>query len=271
MNKLSNFDFRDNSIAGAYADVLVPLLFEPWARMLVDTHQSWKGKDVLDLATGTGIVAQLLARKVGESGSVVGMDLSQEMLEVAASRAESQSNLSFVLCPAEELDCSDSTFDDVVCQQGFQFFPDKSASTREIYRVLRDGGTAVLSVWRPVAECHFFGAICDSLEAIDECAISEMMRAPFDFLPVSEFVGPFESVGFSAVNVRREQRDLIMRGGIEHVAEAAYSTPIGPKLRALPDDAQARFMEVLTSKAKNLDGDDLTMGQMAANVLIATK
>jgi len=271
MTKSSDFSFGDNSVAGAYADVLVPILFEPWAQALVEINQSWEGSDVLDLATGTGIVAQLLARKVGVSGSVVGMDMNQEMLAVAATRAESQSNLSFTLCPAEKLDCPDNSFDYVVCQQGFQFFSDRNASAREILRTLRDGGTTIISVWRPVSECHFFGAICKSLEAINENAISEMMRAPFDFLPVTELVAPFESAGFSTVDVRREQRDLVMSGGIEHAIEAAYSTPIGPKLRALSEDTQARFIEAFTGNAKGLDGDEFTMGQMAADLLIATK
>ncbi|MEH6552481.1 MAG: hypothetical protein V7744_21100 [Pseudomonadales bacterium] len=128
-----------------------------------------------------------------------------------------------------------------------------------------------MSVWRPVSECHFFGAICESLEFIDEDAISDMMRAPFDFLPVPEFVEPFKSAGFSTVNVHRAQRDLIMSGGIEQAIEAAYSTPIGPKLCALPKASQARFIEALSERVRALDGDNLTMGNMAADVLIATK
>ena len=271
MNNSNDFSFGDNSVAVAYADVLVPLLFEPWAQMLVETDRSWEGSDVLDLATGTGIVAQLMARKVGDSGTVTGMDMSQEMLDAAETRAESQANLNFVLCPAEKINFPNNSFDYVICQQGFQFFADRNTSTKEMLRVLRDGGTAILSVWRPVSECHFFGVICESLESIDEHAISKMMRAPFDFLPVSEFVVPFETAGFSTVNVHREQRDLFMSGGIEQAIEAAYSTPIGPKLRALSKATQAQFIEALSDRARDLDGDNLTMGQMAADVLIATK
>ena len=271
MNKTSDFSFGDKSVAGGYADVLVPILFEPWATSLVEMYRPWEGKQVLDLATGTGIVAQLLAREVTTSGSVIGMDMNQEMLDVAATLAESLSNLSFALCPAEKLDCPDNSFDNVVCQQGFQFFADRTASAKEIHRVLRDGGVAILSVWRPVSECHFFGAICKSLAAVDEGEISDMMRAPFDFMPSSELVGIFESAGFSTVNVRREQRDLVINGGIEQAIEVAYSTPIGPKLAALPKDTQDRFRDALTNNIRDLDGDGITMGQMAADILTAIK
>jgi ubiquinone/menaquinone biosynthesis C-methylase UbiE len=271
MSDSSDFSFDDDSVAGAYADVLVPILFEPWARGLIELNHAWAGCHVLDLATGTGIVAQLLASKVGTSGAVVGMDMNQEMLNAATIRAESFQNLTFVLSPAEQLDCQDASFDHVVCQQGFQFFSDREASSREIYRVLRGGGSVMLSVWRPVVECGFFGAICDSLEAVDEHGIAKAMRVPFDFLPVSELVSPFESAGFAEVEVHIEQRDFVMGGGVEHAIKAAYSTPIGPKLRALPEDTQARFLEAFRARVSSLGGDEITMGKMAADVLVAKK
>lgn len=182
MNTSNDFSFGDNSVAAAYANVLVPMLFEPWAQILVETNQSWEGSDVLDLATGTGIVAQLLAKKVGHSGSVVGMDINQEMLDAAAMRSASHKNIAFALCPAEKIDSPDDSFDHVVCQQS-----------------------------------------------------------------------------------------LLMGSGIKQAIEAAYSTPIGPKLRGLSKAAQSRFIAALSDKASHLGGDDLTMGQMATNVLIATK
>jgi len=216
-------------------------------------------------------VAYLFAREVGVSVSVVGMDMNEEMLDIAASRADSQPNLSFAACRAEELDSPDGSFDYVICQQGFQFFSDRSAAAKEILRVLRDGGTSIVSVWRPISECHFFGAICEALKSIDEDEIAEVMRAPFDFMPRPELVAAFESAGFSAVEVCREQRDLVMAGGTEHAIQATYSTPIGPRLRELTTAAQARFAEALDGRVQDLDGNGGTMGQMASDVLIATK
>ena len=212
-----------------------------------------------------------LAGEVGSSGAVIGMDMNQEMLDVAVARAESQLNLRFVACSAEELACPDGSVDTVTCQQGFQFFPDKGVAAREIFRVLRPGGTAIVSVWRPVSECQLFAVICDALVAIGEHEIANTMRAPFDFMPRSELVAAFESAGFSSVDVNTEEKALVMSGGIQQAIEAAYSTPIGPGLRALAGDTQDRFIELLTAKAEHLDGDSLTMGQMASDVLVATK
>ena len=65
------FNFSDNSVASAYDDVLVPVLCRPWAVQLVEEHSGWENQCVLDLATGTGIVARLLADQVGPEGNVI--------------------------------------------------------------------------------------------------------------------------------------------------------------------------------------------------------
>ena len=272
MNKSNEFSFSDDSVAGSYDDVLVPILFEPWAKALIDAYGPWQGKSVLDLASGTGIVARLLARRAGQSGSVVGTDLNAEMLKVAADSIGSESrNVEFVQCPAENLKCADESFDYVVCQQGFQFFSDKIASAKEIHRVLREAGTLIVSVWRTVTECHFFSSICKALESVGEAEIANMMRAPFESMSRSELEAAIQSAGFSSVNVHREERDLTMSGGVEQAIRAAYATPIGPKLRSLSQEVQAQFVDEFAGQIKALATDGVTMGQMASDVLVAKK
>lgn len=68
MTKSDQFSFSGDSVASAYNNVLVPVLFKPWAISLIEEQGPWEGRRVLDLATGTGIVAQLLAQRVGSEG-----------------------------------------------------------------------------------------------------------------------------------------------------------------------------------------------------------
>lgn len=271
MSNSSEFSFGSDSVASAYDDVLVPILFQPWAEALIQANGPWNGRAVLDIATGTGIVARLLAPQLGKSGSVLGTDLNGEMLKVAAAsmRDESQ-NVRFVECPAENLKCADKIIDYVICQQGFQFFTDKVASAQEIHRVLKENGTAIVSVWRAVAECHFFSTICKTLESIGEREIAGMMGAPFKFLS-KEFETVFKSAEFSLVEVHSEERDLVMSGGVEQAIKAAYATPIGPKLRSLTQEIQARFVRVFSENINQLSADGVSMGQMVSDVLIARK
>ena len=126
MSEKQEFSFGDNSVASAYDNVLVRYLFEPWAVRLIEENQPWEGRRVLDLATGTGIVAQQLAGQVGPGGNVIGIDINSEMLALARKRcADLNSVVKFIECSAHPLDIPSNSIDVVVCQQGFQFFPDK--------------------------------------------------------------------------------------------------------------------------------------------------
>jgi ubiquinone/menaquinone biosynthesis C-methylase UbiE len=272
MAPTDEFSFGDDSVATSYDDVLVPILFEPWAVALVDEHQPWAGKRILDLATGTGILAQLLAERAGPDGSVVGSDVNGEMLARAKARCEgSEYPVSFVEAPAESLSVPSESFDIVVCQQGFQFFSNKDDAAAEIHRVLRPAGTTVATTWRPVSECDFFGAICSALETVGESDISQMMRMPFDFFSEDNLVNHFEKAGFDNIQLTQRQSDLKIHGGTANAIRAAYSTPIGPMLTALPEDRQSKFRESLSERVRNLSDGGATIGQMASNVLTAEK
>ncbi len=272
MTEFSDFSFRDNSVAGAYNDVLVPVLFEPWAVGLVEDYGQWETMCVLDLATGTGVVARLLAERVGPKGKVIGADINSEMLTLAKDRcAGATQEVHFIESPAHPLEISDDAVDVVVCQQGFQFFPDRRAAAEEMYRVLHPGGRVVVSTWLPVTECEFFGIMCNALSAIEESEIADMMRIPFDFMPEPELASHFGSVGFVAVEVKRQEQDLVFSGGLQHAITAAYSTPIAPKLRALPEEKQIIFRKKMAELLNELSDDGLKMGRMVSNVLSARK
>jgi ubiquinone/menaquinone biosynthesis C-methylase UbiE len=272
MSEPGEFSFGDSSVANAYDDFLVPVLFRPWAVKLVEEHQPWKGRRVLDLATGTGVVARLLAEQVGEDGKVLGADTNAEMLAIAAKRCNDLNpGVEFIHCPAHLLDVPSDSIDFVVCQQGFQFFPDKDAAASEVFRVLSNGGKVVATTWRPVNECQFFGTICDALNAIGEPEIADMMRVPFDFMKGSELKTHFEAAGFAGVRLEQQQRHMVMKGGVSQAAQVTYATPIGPRLRELPHERQAQFQSRFTELINELSEDGVTMGRMVSNVVTAEK
>jgi SAM-dependent methyltransferase len=177
----------------------------------------------------------------------------------------------FVESPAYPLEISNDSIDFVICQQGFQFFPNKLAAVQEIYRVLRDGGQTVVTTWGPVEECQFFGAICKVLDMIGETEISDMMRIPFALIPALELTEHFKAAGFANVRLRRQDQDLIIDGGIPDAIQVAYSTPIGPKLRDMSNENQSQFRNIFTKILNELSADGITMGQMVSNVISAEK
>lgn len=105
------------------------------------------GETVLDLGSGPGFDAFLAAQRVGESGKVIGVDMTPEMVQMARANAEklSISNVEFRLGEIEKLPVSDSSVDVVISNCVINLSPDKSAVFGEIYRSLKPGGRIVIS------------------------------------------------------------------------------------------------------------------------------
>ena len=87
------------------------------AALLVKRAQLTPGQRVLDIATGTGLVAFDAAEHVGPEGHVLGVDITPEMLEQARRKATALGlqHLHFVLADAEKLRLSQASFDHVLC------------------------------------------------------------------------------------------------------------------------------------------------------------
>ena len=267
-----DFDFSGDSVAKSYDTVLVPSLFTPWAKQLLEEHGPWDGVSVLDLASGTGVVAGMLSHQVGAQGHVHAADLNPTMLSFAKKRCEGAPGpVTFYECSADALSLGDSSVDVALCQQGFQFFPDKNTAAKEIFRVLRPGGRTALTTWLPVSECELFGAICESLEAVGENGISEKMRIPFDHITAEELRAPFEAAGFSDITVERQEKDLTWSEDISNIGKFAYATPIGPAVKALAEDRREAFHSEFTKRVAALSPDGKTLGRMATSALRAVK
>lgn len=130
-----------------YERELVPVLFEPWARELVDLADPQPGEQVLDLACGTGLVARLAASPVSASGAVTGLDANRDMLAVARRVAATvRPAIDWRLATATDTGLPDAAFDVGFCEQGLQFFDDRQAALRELHRVVRPGGRVAISV-----------------------------------------------------------------------------------------------------------------------------
>src|SRR5512143_106477 len=122
-----------------------------WRRQAVARSGIREGDRVLDVCTGTGALATLLAQQVGPTGSVTGADFCAEMLNVARKKYGSRCrNLSFILSDAKRLPFRDNTFDAVTVAFGMRNIPDTSLALQEIKRVLKPGGKFMcLELTRP--------------------------------------------------------------------------------------------------------------------------
>lgn len=107
------------------------------------------GEAVLDLGTGTGSVAVLAAQAVGAAGTVVGVDISPDMLDLARARVSALRVVNVELREgrAEAIPSDAAAFDVLVASLSLMYSIDRDAAAAECARVLRPGGRFVAAVW----------------------------------------------------------------------------------------------------------------------------
>lgn len=106
-----------------------------------------KGGVVLDLGCGAGFDAFLAAKRVGQTGKVIGLDMTEEMIDKARSLADKYgySNVEFKLGEIEDMPIEDSSIDIVISNCVINLAPDKLKVFQEAYRVMKPGAKMYIS------------------------------------------------------------------------------------------------------------------------------
>jgi demethylmenaquinone methyltransferase/2-methoxy-6-polyprenyl-1,4-benzoquinol methylase len=148
-NNSSQFKHRDSS---SYDDVsedfdrFTERFSRPMAVRIINIAALQPTDSVLDVGTGTGVLARAAARFVN-SDNITGVDLSQGMLNTARRKvAEEGLKAEFLIMDAESLEFQDNTFDLVVSLYALRHFPNPVQAMAEMFRVLKPGGRIVIGV-----------------------------------------------------------------------------------------------------------------------------
>src|SRR3954447_7030126 len=183
---LSNFDRSGNEVFGQvlYAeegDAAPRAAFEaslgcgvPTA--VADLHE---GETVLDLGSGGGADVLISARRVGSSGRAIGLDMTDEMLELARSNAVAAGvgNVEFLKGYIEEIPLPDESVDVVISNCVINLSADKHQAIREAARVLRPGGRFAVS--DVIADADMDAATRKDMEQWTGCIAGALTRVEF--------------------------------------------------------------------------------------------
>jgi demethylmenaquinone methyltransferase/2-methoxy-6-polyprenyl-1,4-benzoquinol methylase len=200
-------------------DLMSAGLHRMWKRVAIETIAIRPGMQILDLASGTGDLARGMSRRAGSEGHVVMTDINEQMLHVGRNKCIDNGELkglSWCQCDAETLPYPNEAFDRVVIGFGLRNFTDKAAALREMHRILKPGGKAlVLEFSKPVsaplsqlydiysfsvlpALGHFVAQDKESYQYLaesirkhpDQSALAEMMReADFESVTYTNLTG----------------------------------------------------------------------------------
>ena len=209
-----------------------------------------RGDRVLDVATGTGIVAIEALKKVGNDGRVVGIDISTGPLAIAKRTAGNTNNLQFLEMDAEDLKFPDGSFDVVLSEFALMFFPDSQKALREMKRVLIRNGRIAVSVHGSADNVPYFSVIMSTLMKYVPDIIPAGRPGPHRFGEPNLLKVEFEKSGFSDINVASYTYPYNAGTFEEYWNEYMESTAASMRARIESLDAELHAKIKEESKAK---------------------
>jgi SAM-dependent methyltransferase len=249
--------------AETYERALVPAVFAPWAPLVVALADPRPGDRVLDIACGTGVVTRLAAQQVGRTGNVIGLDLNPGMLAFAASLASSDpptnAPITWREASATNMPLPDAAYDIAYCQLGLQFFPDRPAAIREMYRVLVSGGRLGLMVWQSIQYTPGFGAMAAALARHVSSEAAGIMRAPFALAEAEQLRALVASGGFRDINIQSIAGTVRFPSVSRFVQDYVRGSPLSGHVAKVSDESRAALVsEVGDALTSYVAGDGLT-------------
>ena len=193
-----------------------------------------EGETVLDLGSGGGIDVLLSARRVGPAGKAYGLDMTDEMLELARENARKAgvTNVEFLKGEMEAMPLPDATVDVIISNCVVNLSPDKDAVLREANRVLRPGGRfAVADI---VTRGKMPGALKRSLELWAGCVAGALSE--------DEYRAKLATAGFGEIEieaVREYTADDAESGGLGELV-SRYAKKGAEKLGIISAIVRAR-------------------------------
>ena len=259
------------SIPEMYDRLMVPLIFEPYARDLAERVAAMQPRQVLETAAGTGVVTRALASHLPAEARIVATDLNPPMLEYAARRLQIE-RVEWKQADALALPFDDLSFDAVVCQFGAMFFPDKTQGYREAHRVLKPGGQFFFNVWDRIEANEFADVVTQTLaEVFPDDPPRFLARTPHGYHDEMQIRAELHAAGFANVSAETVEAHSRAPSPLEAAVAYCQGTPLRNEIEARDpsglEAATKRVAEALVGRF----GSGPVDGCIRAIVFMATR
>jgi SAM-dependent methyltransferase len=245
---------------------LQDILLKPVADILIGRARAKAGERIVDVGCGSGAISLALARQVGPSGHVLGIDISGPMLARARQIAPAGLPVDFVQADATVYPFDPASFDLLVSRFGVMFFADPALSFGNLRRSMRPSGRLAFACWREPRENPFFMV---PLQAVYKHApklpqLGPEDPGPFAFASEQRVTRILGEAGFTGIAMEpcNLSLDLAVGRGLDGAVEGALE--IGPSARALaeqpPDVVAAATRSIREALAPLVRGQSVPLG-----------
>jgi SAM-dependent methyltransferase len=233
------------SIPQVYDRLLVPLIFEPYARDLAGRISALKPGRVLETAAGTGVLTKALASQLPATVHITATDLNEPML-AHAKAGLSDARIAWRQADALALPFDSKSFDIVACQFGVMFFPDRVKGYAEARRVLKDGGRFIFNAWDRISDNEFADVVTQALqEVFPDDPPRFLARIPHGYCDADQIRKDLAGAGFADIAV--EPVEYLSRAPSPREPAVAYCQ--GTPLRSEIEARGAPGLEAATTSA----------------------
>jgi arsenite methyltransferase len=203
-----------------------------------------QGETVIDLGSGGGFDCFLAARKVGDKGKVIGVDMTPEMIDKSRENARKADfkNVEFRLGEIENLPVADNTADVVISNCVINLSPNKKRVFREAFRVLKPGGRLMVS------DITLLKKLPETVRRTlhpGSCVVNAMMK--------DVYINVIKQAGFQEVRIIEEKQQSFEDAVDDPDARAAVRKPDGTveeiKLSEASEETRNLIKEIATSTA----------------------
>lgn len=251
-----------------YENTMVPLWFGRWAEALLSLVSLKTGETVLDVACGTGVTTRIAKQDVGKDGQVTGLDINAAMLAKAVELA-ADIDINWMESDVIETGLPEDSFNAVISQHGYHYFPDQPAALKEFHRVLAPSGRIAMSIWD--GHSAYTKALCSAVEKFISPEIAKKQRGQRETPSADRLIASFSDAGFRNVAVTRQELAIKVPLATEFVPLHLGSMPIANAFQSLPDaEKEALIADVADTLKDQVVGDQIVYPD-AVNVVTGWK
>ncbi|WP_428487787.1 class I SAM-dependent methyltransferase [Rhodopila sp.] len=242
-------------------------VFAPLTAIAVKAAAPAPNEHVIDIGCGCGATVLELARRVGPSGDVLGVDVSEPMAARARERiaSENLANAHVLVSDAATHDFPPGGADLLFSRFGVMFFTDPTAAFANLRRAMRPGGRLLFACWRPLADNAWFSLPLDAALALlpPQPPFDPHAPGPYAFADAERVRGILTTAGWRDPDAVRHDVPMRLSGPGERDKATEFATRVGPLARLLaeadPDLRAAACQAVATALSPHDGVDGITL------------